>query len=63
MDSRRGQARLTGTGSCVFAGFDDARDARAVLARLPENMSGFVARGLNASPLIEMGHRTDSNEK
>ncbi len=45
-----GQARMTGTGACVFAPFADATAARAVLARLPSGWSGFVARGYNRSP-------------
>jgi 4-diphosphocytidyl-2-C-methyl-D-erythritol kinase len=50
---RRGEARLTGTGACVFAAFEDERHARAVLAELPAKWSGFVARGLNRSPLLD----------
>jgi 4-diphosphocytidyl-2-C-methyl-D-erythritol kinase len=48
---RRGDARLTGTGSCVFASFADREGAEAALAGLPEAWQGFVARGLNRSPL------------
>jgi len=47
----RGEARLTGTGSCVFAGFGDRAKATAALADLPQAWSGFVARGLERSPL------------
>lgn len=43
-------AMLTGTGSCVFASFDNEDAARAVLAQRPEGMEGFVARGVNRSP-------------
>jgi 4-diphosphocytidyl-2-C-methyl-D-erythritol kinase len=49
----RGSARLTGTGSCVFAGFGTEREAEAALADLPSGWSGFVARGLDRSPLQE----------
>jgi 4-diphosphocytidyl-2-C-methyl-D-erythritol kinase len=48
-----GQARLTGTGACVFAAFADRRAAEQVIARLPTSLSGFLARGLNRSPLQE----------
>jgi 4-diphosphocytidyl-2-C-methyl-D-erythritol kinase len=48
-----GQARLTGTGACVFAAFADQRAAEQVIARLPTALSGFLARGLNRSPLQE----------
>ncbi|WP_192456985.1 4-(cytidine 5'-diphospho)-2-C-methyl-D-erythritol kinase [Musicola keenii] len=44
-------ARLTGTGACVFAEFDTESAARQVLDRVPERMTGFVARGANISPL------------
>ena len=48
---RYGRARLTGTGSCVFAAYRTEAEARAVHRRLPSNMRGFVARGCNRSPL------------
>ncbi|SLM63050.1 MULTISPECIES: 4-(cytidine 5'-diphospho)-2-C-methyl-D-erythritol kinase [Dickeya] len=44
-------ARLTGTGACVFAEFDTEHAARQVLNRVPEGQFGFVARGVNVSPL------------
>lgn len=47
----RGEARLTGTGSCVFAAFTDRNRASAALAGLPAGWLGFVARGLDRSPL------------
>ena len=50
---RRGSARMTGTGSCVFAAFDDRGSAQAALADLPKGWRGFVARGLDRSPLQE----------
>jgi 4-diphosphocytidyl-2-C-methyl-D-erythritol kinase len=46
-------ARLTGTGSCIFAQFTSEAAAGAVAARVPECWTGFVVRGLNASPLHE----------
>ena len=51
------EARLTGTGACVFAGFDDEGVAKSVFDRLPDRWSGFVARGLNVSPLLGMTGR------
>jgi len=44
-------ARLTGTGSCVFAAMPDESSARAALAELPGRWTGYVVRGLNRSPL------------
>jgi len=51
--SRRGEARMTGTGSSVFAGYGDRASAQAALAGLPPTWRGFVARGLDRSPLQE----------
>ena len=44
-------ARLTGTGSCIFASFASAIDAERVAARVPDRWRAFVARGLNVSPV------------
>ena len=44
-------SRLTGTGACVFAEFDTEAAARQVLELAPKWICGFVARGLNLSPL------------
>ena len=52
-------ARLTGTGACVFAEFDTEFAARQVLDQAPEWLNGFVARGVNISPL----HRTLSGQR
>jgi 4-diphosphocytidyl-2-C-methyl-D-erythritol kinase len=49
--SRHGEARLTGSGACVFARFDDRATADGVLAKLPGTMQGFVAQGLGVHPL------------
>ncbi|PPC64301.1 4-(cytidine 5'-diphospho)-2-C-methyl-D-erythritol kinase [Pantoea sp. ICBG 1758] len=47
-------SRLTGTGACVFAEFDTESDARQVLELAPKWIRGFVARGLNLSPLQQI---------
>ena len=44
-------SRMTGTGACVFAIFSDENSARHVLGKLPAEWSGFVAKGVNTSPL------------
>jgi 4-diphosphocytidyl-2-C-methyl-D-erythritol kinase len=46
-----GDARMTGSGSCVFAAFDSREAAQAILDRLPPPMSGFIAQGLVQHPL------------
>lgn len=51
--ARHAPARLTGTGSCVFAKFARAADAERVAARVPDEWRAFVARGLDRSPLLE----------
>jgi 4-diphosphocytidyl-2-C-methyl-D-erythritol kinase len=54
-------ARLTGTGSCVFAEFARAADAERVAARVPDRWRAYVARGLDSSPLLEeLGRRSNS---
>ena len=48
---RYGDARMTGSGACVFCAFDSEEQARRVLGELPADMRGFVARGLDRHPL------------
>jgi len=48
---RYGDARMTGSGACVFCAFDSEEQARRVLLELPADMQGFVARGLDRHPL------------
>jgi len=49
-----GAARMTGTGSCIFAAFERWEDAERIAARVPECWRSFVARGLNRSPVHAM---------
>ncbi|HEY5994471.1 MAG TPA: 4-(cytidine 5'-diphospho)-2-C-methyl-D-erythritol kinase [Gallionellaceae bacterium] len=42
---------MTGSGACVFAGFDSEAGAQAVLKQLPKEMKGIVARGLQRHPM------------
>lgn len=49
--ARHPQARMTGSGACVFAELGAEREARALLDELPGAMRGFVARGLERHPL------------
>jgi 4-diphosphocytidyl-2-C-methyl-D-erythritol kinase len=48
-----GPARLTGTGACVFLAVDSIDRGRDILGRLPPQWEGFIARGMNDSPLLE----------
>ena len=49
--SAHGEARMTGSGACVFAGFDSREAADRVLGMLPRGMTGFVAQGLQRHPM------------
>ena len=48
-------AKLTGTGSCVFAVFADPQAAQSVMQEVPEKWQAFYAQGLNRSPLYARG--------
>jgi 4-diphosphocytidyl-2-C-methyl-D-erythritol kinase len=52
--SRAAEARMTGSGACVFAEFDSRADAEAVSSQLPPSMKGFVAQGLVEHPLHQL---------
>ncbi|WP_285425574.1 4-(cytidine 5'-diphospho)-2-C-methyl-D-erythritol kinase [Pseudomonas sp. efr-133-TYG-103a] len=45
------EAKLTGTGSCVFGAFPNKAEADKVSALLTETLTGFVAKGSNSSML------------
>jgi 4-diphosphocytidyl-2-C-methyl-D-erythritol kinase len=49
--AEHGPATMSGSGACVFRAVDSQAQARAILARLPKGMAGFVARGLDQHPL------------
>jgi 4-diphosphocytidyl-2-C-methyl-D-erythritol kinase len=51
LQDRVPQARMTGSGACVFADFDSEAQARQVHAQVPGELSGFVTRGLERHPL------------
>lgn len=46
-------ARLTGTGACVFAQFSTRESAEAAFQSLKDDWLVFLARGLNKSPLYK----------
>lgn len=46
-----GDARMSGSGACVFARFATEREARLVLSEMPAEMRGFAVRGLDRHPL------------
>jgi 4-diphosphocytidyl-2-C-methyl-D-erythritol kinase len=49
-----GDARMSGSGACVFVEFAAEREARSVLSRMPADMRGFVVRGLDRQPLAAL---------
>jgi 4-diphosphocytidyl-2-C-methyl-D-erythritol kinase len=42
---------LTGTGACVFAAFSDYDTAEHTARGIPDNLAGFIAQGVQSSPL------------
>jgi 4-diphosphocytidyl-2-C-methyl-D-erythritol kinase len=49
--ARHGTARMSGTGSCVFAAFPDQRAACEAATTVPAGWEWFVARGIDRSPV------------
>lgn len=47
-----GDARLSGSGGCVFAAVAGRETAIEIVERCPPGMRGFVARGVAVSPLL-----------
>jgi 4-diphosphocytidyl-2-C-methyl-D-erythritol kinase len=48
-----GEARMTGSGACVFAPFATESAARSTLHQLPARWRGWVAQGLDIHPLMQ----------
>ena len=48
------QAMMTGSGACVFVGFPERRQAEAVLAKCPADMTAWLADGLPEHPLASI---------
>ncbi len=51
-----GEARMTGTGACIFLALDSACRGTDILQRMPPEWVGFIAKGLNESPLRAQLH-------
>jgi 4-diphosphocytidyl-2-C-methyl-D-erythritol kinase len=58
--SQYAPARLTGTGSCVFAPVPDFKRAERLVSAVPFGWQGFVVQGRNRSPLLERLERAGS---
>lgn len=48
------EARLTGTGACVFAQFDSKESAQNAFQELSKQWQVYLTRGLNKSPLLDV---------
>jgi 4-diphosphocytidyl-2-C-methyl-D-erythritol kinase len=53
----RAPARMSGTGACVFARFTQHEAAEHALAAVPAGVKGFVAAGVDRSPLLDAMQR------
>lgn len=49
-----GDARMTGSGACVFAAFSSEEAANKVFLMKPAQMAGFVAKGMDKHPLHDL---------
>ncbi len=49
-----GQARMSGSGASVFVAVDSLAKAKAIFAKKPVEIQGFVANGLSQHPLYEL---------
>ena len=47
-------AMMTGSGACVFAGFSNPAEAKAIFRQLPTGMNGWLAKGLQHHPLANL---------
>jgi 4-diphosphocytidyl-2-C-methyl-D-erythritol kinase len=50
--SHYGQARLTGTGACIFAAFSSREEAEQAEQKISAGWRAWVVRGLNRSPAL-----------
>lgn len=57
------EARMTGTGASIFAAFASETEAQEVMQQVPEkapgNITAFIARGVNTSPLHQALNNTE----
>lgn len=53
-------SRMTGTGASVFSVYNTKHEAHATLEKLPKQYSGFIACGVNESPLHQQLRRLNA---
>ncbi len=49
-----GPAKLTGTGACVFLAVANEQEAQRIFSQRPNAVNGFIARGVNQSPVLKL---------
>jgi 4-diphosphocytidyl-2-C-methyl-D-erythritol kinase len=54
-------ARLTGTGSCVYAAMGNLARAEKLLNAVPSNWQGYLVQGRNRSPLLDRVERAGTS--
>ncbi|MFW6259224.1 MAG: 4-(cytidine 5'-diphospho)-2-C-methyl-D-erythritol kinase, partial [Halochromatium sp.] len=59
--AERAEAKLTGTGACLFAALPDRAAAERLRGEVPPELPAFVARGRNRSPLFASPRDEDAN--
>jgi len=52
--SEYGKPRMSGSGASIFMPLADQQSGLALLAQKPKNSTGFVAKGMNVHPLIDV---------
>lgn len=52
--SAYGEARMTGSGACVFGAFSSQEEADAVLSNVPPHWSAWKAKALKQHPILSM---------
>ena len=55
------EARMTGTGACIYASFDSLKAAEGVKSRVPSHWQSFIARGMNRNPVHEKCGISENN--
>ena len=61
--NRYAEARMTGTGACIYAPFDSQLAAERVKSRLPKKWQGFVVQGMNSNPVHEQCRNFRNNSE
>ncbi|AAM67731.1 4-(cytidine 5'-diphospho)-2-C-methyl-D-erythritol kinase [Buchnera aphidicola] len=54
-------SRITGTGSCIFAEFNDKKSAQKIHSLLPHNVQGTIVKSVNVSPLHHAFYKKNIN--